>query len=105
MGHEVVVTADGLQAWNQLRDRPERLVILDWMMPVMSGLELCRKIRAERIGTGCRVTASFGVATMSPEGSSAQLLKACESAVELARTDGGDRVVHLEVAAEDAALA
>jgi phosphoserine phosphatase RsbU/P len=47
MGHEVVVTADGLQAWNQLRDRPERLVISDWMMPVMSGLELCRKIRAE----------------------------------------------------------
>ena len=47
MGHDVVVTADGLQAWNQLRDRPERLVISDWMMPVMSGLELCRKIRAE----------------------------------------------------------
>jgi len=33
-----------------------------------------------------------------------QLLKACESAAELARTDGGDRVVHLDVAAEDAAL-
>jgi GGDEF domain-containing protein len=51
------------------------------------------------------VTASFGVATLSREGSSAQLLKASESAVELARTEGGDRVVHLEVAAEDAALA
>ncbi len=51
------------------------------------------------------MTASFGVAAMSPEGSTAQLLKACESAVELARTDGGDRVVHLEVAAENAALA
>ncbi|MGO8901904.1 MAG: hypothetical protein ACLQU5_26695 [Isosphaeraceae bacterium] len=51
------------------------------------------------------MTASFGVATLSREGSSAQLLKACESTVEPARTDGGDRVVHLEVAAEDAALA
>jgi DNA-binding response OmpR family regulator len=47
MGPEVVVTADGLQAWNQLRNRPERLVILDWMMPIMNGLDLCRKIRAE----------------------------------------------------------
>jgi sigma-B regulation protein RsbU (phosphoserine phosphatase) len=47
MGHDVVVTADGLQAWNQLWDRPERLVILDWMMPVMNGLDLCRKIRDE----------------------------------------------------------
>jgi len=285
MGHDVVVTVDGLQAWNQLWDRPERLVILDWMMPVMNGLDLCRKIRdeikstyiyvilltakthrherlqglsagaddfltkpidhceldialktaqriiaaqealvararaleranqdlirlaehdeltgllnqrgfqeslatalsqarddqlplslirfeldhaerlsllalqdlhvkvanllrgesrdcdfparlsqhgfalilpgltsdgalpvagnlrgslAELVGAGCRVTASFGVATLSREGSSAQFLKACESAVEPARTDGADRVVHLEVAAEDAALA
>ncbi len=47
MGHEVVVTTDGMQAWNQLQNRPERLVILDWMMPVMNGLDLCRKIRAE----------------------------------------------------------
>jgi two-component system cell cycle response regulator len=47
MGHEVVVTANGLEAWNQLRKRPERLVISDWMMPEMSGLELCRKIRSE----------------------------------------------------------
>ena len=287
MGHKVVVTADGLQAWNQLQERPERLVILDWMMPEMNGLDLCRKIRAEikstyiyvilltakthrherlqglsagaddflskpidhceldialktaqRIiaaqealvarareleqanqdlvrlaehddltglrnqrgfqeslatalrqakddqlpfslirfdldhadrlsqqlsllalqdlhakvanllraesrecdiparlsehgfalilpgltsdwalpvadnlrsalaelrGTGCRATASFGVVTMSLDVSSAQLLKACDSAVELARSDGGNRVVNLEVAAEDAA--
>ncbi len=60
---------------------------------------------AELVGAGCRVTASFGVATLSREGSSARFLKACESAVEPARTDGADRVVHLEVAAEDAALA
>lgn len=289
MGHEVVVTADGMQAWNRLRDRPERLVILDWMMPLMNGLDLCRRIRAEirstytyvilltakthrherlqglsagaddflskpidqceldialktaqRIiaaqealvarareleranqdllrlaehdeltglrnqrgfqeslatalrqaredqlplslirleldhaerlngmlprlalhdlhvkvanllraesrecdvparlsehgfalilpgltldwvlpvadnlraalaelcGTGCRVTASFGVATMSPGGSAAQLLKACDSAVEMARAEGGDRVVQHDVAAEDVALA
>ncbi len=289
MGHEVVVTTDGMQAWNQLQNRPERLVVLDWMMPVMNGLDLCRKIRAEikstyiyvilltakthrherlqglnagaddflakpidgceleialktaqriiaaqealvarareleranqdlvrlaehdeltgllnqrgfqeslatalrqaredhlplslirfeldhpdrlnkllsvtalqdlhvkvanlvraetrecdvsarvgehgfalilpglssdwalpvadklrvslaeMIGAGCRVTASFGVATLGPEGSPEQLLKTCESAVELARTEGEDCVVHLDVAAKDAALA
>ena len=47
MGHEVVVTSSGLEAWNHLRARPERLVITDWMMPEMNGLELCRKIRGE----------------------------------------------------------
>lgn len=46
-GHTVVVAADGLQAWNLLRARPEPLVISDWMMPELNGLELCRKIRAE----------------------------------------------------------
>jgi two-component system chemotaxis response regulator CheY len=47
MGHEVVVANDGLKAWTHLQARPERLVITDWMMPEMSGLDLCRKIRAE----------------------------------------------------------
>lgn len=87
MGHEVVVTADGLQAWNQLRDRPERLVISDWMMPVMSGLELCRKIRAERIGTGCRVTASFGVATIE----SRRIFPTALEGLRIRRRAGSDR--------------
>jgi two-component system, cell cycle response regulator len=47
LGHDVVVTATGAQAWSHLQTKPERLVISDWMMPEMSGLELCRKIRAE----------------------------------------------------------
>jgi len=47
LGHEVVVTSNGLEAWNHLRVRPEALVITDWMMPEMNGLDLCRKVRAE----------------------------------------------------------
>ena len=44
--YEVVVAADGLEAWGLLQ-QPEapRLVILDWMMPGMDGIQLCRKIR------------------------------------------------------------
>jgi two-component system cell cycle response regulator len=47
LGHEVVVTATGVEAWSHLQTKAERLVISDWMMPEMNGLELCRKIRAE----------------------------------------------------------
>ncbi|WP_165233909.1 GGDEF domain-containing response regulator [Aquisphaera insulae] len=47
LGHEVVVAHDGREAWERLEKRPEGLVISDWMMPEMSGLELCRKIRSE----------------------------------------------------------
>lgn len=45
-GHEVVVTVDGAEAW-QAMQQPEapKLVILDWMMPEMEGLEVCRRIR------------------------------------------------------------
>ena len=45
-GHEVVPCPDGQQAWDQLnRDESPKLVILDWMMPVMDGLTVSKKIR------------------------------------------------------------
>jgi signal transduction histidine kinase len=45
MGHDVVETENGLQAWEYLKKSPVKIVISDWMMPEMDGLELCRKIR------------------------------------------------------------
>jgi phosphoserine phosphatase RsbU/P len=49
MGYECVVAADGREAWEVLRhpDAPH-LLILDWMMPEMDGLELCRKLRERK---------------------------------------------------------
>jgi len=46
-GHEPVETVNGLEAWEALQqpDAP-RLVILDWMMPEMDGLEVLRRVRA-----------------------------------------------------------
>lgn len=46
LGHDVTVTQDGEEGWQVfLRDQP-RLVITDWMMPRLDGLELSRRIRA-----------------------------------------------------------
>jgi len=50
--YEVVTTIDGREAWEVLQ-QPEApsLVISDWMMPDMDGLELCNKIReSEKLG-------------------------------------------------------
>jgi diguanylate cyclase (GGDEF)-like protein len=47
-GYEVVATANGLEAWEILRqpDSP-RLAILDWMMPDLDGVEVCRRLREQ----------------------------------------------------------
>jgi CheY-like chemotaxis protein len=45
-GHEVIVTEEGKEAWSilQQEDAPS-LAILDWMMPGMDGIEICRRAR------------------------------------------------------------
>jgi len=45
-GHEVVACGDGEEAWLTCRQGTARLVISDWQMPGMDGLELTRRLRA-----------------------------------------------------------
>jgi phosphoserine phosphatase RsbU/P len=45
-GHDVTETEDGSQAWGAWQLSAPRVVVADWLMPEMDGLELCRKIRA-----------------------------------------------------------
>jgi diguanylate cyclase (GGDEF)-like protein len=48
-GYDVVPARDGIEAWRILESaNPPRLAILDWMMPGMDGVELCRRVRAGR---------------------------------------------------------
>jgi DNA-binding response OmpR family regulator len=44
-GHEVIVTNDGVAAWEVFDREPVRVIISDWMMPGLDGLELCQKVR------------------------------------------------------------
>lgn len=46
-GHSVQLAADGREALDRFRSRPADLVILDVMMPVVDGLDVCRILRAE----------------------------------------------------------
>jgi two-component system cell cycle response regulator len=44
-GHEVVEADGGESAWDQYQREHARLIITDWMMPGMNGLDLIRHIR------------------------------------------------------------
>jgi diguanylate cyclase (GGDEF)-like protein len=48
-GYQVVIVSNGLDAWKVLQgqDRP-RLALLDWMMPNMDGVEICRAVRERK---------------------------------------------------------
>ena len=45
-GHEVITMTDGRTAWQSFHQDPVRVIISDWMMPHMDGLELCRRVRS-----------------------------------------------------------
>lgn len=45
-GYEATVACDGDEAWHILQDGTcPRIAILDWMMPGLDGIQLCRRIR------------------------------------------------------------
>jgi len=46
-GYEVVLATDGAEAWHILQEvHAPHLAILDWMMPGLDGVEVCRRVRA-----------------------------------------------------------
>jgi two-component system chemotaxis response regulator CheY len=46
LGHECFTASDGVQAWEMFLSHHPEVVISDWSMPGLTGLELCRNIRA-----------------------------------------------------------
>lgn len=47
-GYTVIIAENGQQAWDILQQQPDiQLVLTDWMMPAMDGIELCQTIRED----------------------------------------------------------
>jgi type IV pilus assembly protein PilB len=45
-GHECLAAEDGLKGWDVYRNTPDvEVIVSDWMMPNMDGLEFCRSVR------------------------------------------------------------
>ena len=73
-GHEVVVSHTGAAAMTEVGKRVPDVVLLDWMLPDMDGLAVCRRLRQQHLMPIIMVTA---------------------------RGDEVDRVLGLEVGADD----
>lgn len=66
-GYAVEACADGAEAWARFQTAPAPLLLLDWQMPAMDGLEVCRAVRAHPEGANAyvvMVTSSGGGANL-----------------------------------------
>ena len=48
LGHTIITAEDGKTAYYQFTEHHPDIIISDWMMPEMDGLELCRTIRLQK---------------------------------------------------------
>jgi len=91
-GHEVVATVDGAEAWEAMRqpDAPA-LAILDWMLPGLAGVDVCRRIR----GLGSNQPPDviiFGVSRWTEDRTADTLLAAADAGLDRAKREGRNRV-------------
>lgn len=107
-GHEVVITVNGAEAWQVLQqpDAPQ-LVVLDWMMPEMEGLEVVRRVRAlwtDRPPYVIMLTSKGGKADIMvglEAGANDYLSKPFDPGELHARVEVGRRMVELQGALAD----
>jgi len=50
LGYDLLTASNGEEAWDIWKREQPQLVVTDWLMPVMDGLTLCRKIRESEQG-------------------------------------------------------
>ena len=106
-GYDVITATDGEQAWKKLQESTFQVAILDWIMPGIEGVELCRRAHSDPklanryliLLTG-KSKAEDVVAGLQA-GASDYLRKPFEHAELLARVEVGVRFVELQRKLED----
>jgi len=113
-GHRVIATANGRQAWEVLQGAgPPPIALLDWLMPEMDGMDVCRMLREHRrehftyiIMLTARGAKEDIVAALEA-GADDYVVKPCDIEELHARVDVGIRIVtlHDELVATNKKLA
>ena len=50
LGHDVIAVTDGAEAWDAWQRERSPLLVLDWLMPELDGVELTRRVRRTAAG-------------------------------------------------------
>ncbi len=102
-GYDVIACEDGLQAWEAISQGKSRLAVLDWMMPGLSGIDICQRMREERVADW--VYAILLTSKDKPDdilhafqaGASDHVCKPFREAELLARIKVGEKMIKLQM--------
>lgn len=75
-GFRVLVTTDGAQALTTIREQKPGVVLLDWMLPVLNGLEVCKQLRQSR------ETANLPILMITARGEEADRVRGLETGAD-----------------------
>ena len=100
--HDVVAVEDGLKALESIRKVVPDMLITDWMMPELDGLELCRRVRSLNLPSYVYIilltllTQKERIIEGLDAGADDYITKPFERTELLARVRAGERVIQLE---------
>jgi CheY-like chemotaxis protein len=103
--YDVAVVADGAEAWSHLQAQSKgapTLAILDWMMPHLDGVEVCRRVRRELPLANLYLMLLTSLESRSDivagldAGADDYLVKPCDPGELRARVNVGARVLTLQ---------
>ncbi len=101
-GYDVITATDGDQAWKKLQESNAQVAILDWIMPGVEGIEICRRANGDPkmvnryfiLLTGKNSTEDLVAGLQA--GASDYLRKPFDETELLARVEVGVRFVELQ---------
>jgi len=101
-GHDVVAVEDGLKALALIQEEVPDMLITDWMMPDLDGLELCSRVRALNLCSYVYImlltalTDKERIIEGLDAGADDYITKPFDRPELLARIGAGERVIQLE---------
>jgi CheY-like chemotaxis protein len=102
-GYEVMVARNGIEAWEAFQgENTPQLAVLDWMMPGLEGVQICRKVREELTPSSCYILLLTArnrieeVAEGLDSGADDYLIKPCDPIELEARLRVGFRMLELQ---------